>query len=109
MLNLERPALAALVPALLFLVAPVDAAPPDFSWLPSAPKLPPPEGQVIRVSTVDQLFQAASDIRPGGTILVADGHYMMPRYFELRTDDVTLRSQSCDRHKVILDGAESSS
>ena len=107
MLSLERPALAALVTALLFLAAPVDAAPHDFSWLARAPKLPPPEGQVIRVSTVDQLFQAASDVRPGGTVLVADGHYMMPRYFELRTDDVTLRSQSGDRHKVILDGAES--
>ncbi len=107
MLSLERSALAALVTALLLLAASVDAAPHDFSWLPRAPKLPPPEGQVIRVSTVDQLFQAASDVRPGGTILVADGHYMMPRYFELRTDDVTLRSESGDRHKVTLDGAES--
>ena len=106
MLSLEPPARAALVTALLFLAAPVDAA-PQISRLPRAPKLPPPEGQVIRVSTVAQLFQAASDVRPGGTILVADGHYMMPRYFELRTDDVTLRSQSGDRHKVILDGAES--
>lgn len=83
------------------------AAPPDFSWLPAAPELPPPAGQVIRVSTVDQLFRAAGDVRPGGTILVADGHYMMPRYFELRTDGVTLRGESGDRDKVILDGAES--
>jgi hypothetical protein len=100
-------ALAAFVTALLFLVAFVDAAPPDFSWLPPAPELPPPEGQVIRVSTVDQLFQAARDVQPGETILVADGHYMMPRYFELRTDNVTLRGETGDRNKVILDGAES--
>jgi len=107
MLSPKSFALAALGAALLFLAAPVDAAPPDFSWLPPAPELPPPEGQVIRVSTVDQLFQAARDVRPGGTILVADGHYMMPRYFELQTDDVTLRGLTGDRCKVILDGAES--
>ena len=72
MLSLDRSIPMALSTALLLLAAPVDAAPPDFSWLPPAPKLPPPEGQVIRVSTVDQLFQAASAVRPGGTILVAD-------------------------------------
>lgn len=86
---------------------PATAGVPDFSWLPSAPKLTPPEGEVMRVSTVDELFQAARDVRPGGTILVADGHYMMPRYFEIRTDGVTLRGESGDRGKVILDGAES--
>lgn len=107
MVSFARTALTALTIALMFVAAPVEAAPPDFSWLPPAPKLPPPEGQVIRVSTVDQLFQAALDVRPGGTILIADGHYMMPRYFELRTDDVTLRGESADRDKVILDGAES--
>ncbi len=80
---------------------------PDFSWLPPAPKLPPPSEKVIRVSTVKELFRAADQVEPGGTILLADGHYMMPRYFELRTDRVTLRSESGDRNKVILDGAES--
>ena len=92
---------------LFFLAGPADSAPPDFSWLPPAPKLPPPEGPVIHVSTVEQLFQAAQDVPPGGTILLADGHYRMPRYFELRTDRVTLRGQSGDRNKVILDGAQS--
>ena len=103
----RRMLLAALVPAMVTLIAKVEAAPPEFSWLSPAPQLPPPTGQVIRVSTVEELFQAASAIRPGGTILVDDGHYMLPRYFELRTDNVTLRGRSGNRNKVILDGAES--
>ena len=80
---------------------------PDFSWLPKAPPLPPPAGQVIRVATVDELFRAADVVRPGGTILLEDGHYMMPRYFELHTDNVTLRSASGRRERVIFDGAQS--
>ena len=80
---------------------------PDQSWLPEAPALPPPTGQVIRVSTVDALFRAANEVMPGGTILLADGHYMMPRYFELRTDNVILRSESGSRQHVVIDGAQS--
>lgn len=76
-------------------------------WLPKAPALPQPAANVIRVSTVDQLFRAARDVRPGGTILLADGHYLMPRYFELRTDRVTLRSESGRRERVVIDGKQS--
>ncbi len=82
----------------------IDAA-PDEQWFPKAPALLKPSGQVIRAKTVEDLFQAAKDVRPGGTILVADGHYMMPRYFALTTDNVTLRSESGNRQKVVLDGA----
>jgi hypothetical protein len=95
----------------LIYAAPAAAAepsgPPQIAWFPKAPPLPKPQGQVIRVESVEQLFQAAGDVKPGGTILLADGHYMMPRYFELRTDNVTLRSASGDRTKVVLDGARS--
>ncbi len=80
---------------------------PDFSWLPKAPPLPPPEGQVIRVKTVEELFAAAEKVQPGGTILLEDGHYYLPRYFELHTDNITLRSASGKRERVILDGAQS--
>lgn len=83
------------------------ADPPSQPWWPQAPALPAPRGQEIRVSTVQQLFQAADEVQPGGTILVADGHYMMPRYFELSTDNVTLRSESGQRNAVVLDGAQS--
>ena len=81
--------------------------PPSRPWFPKAPPLPPPTGEVIRVSSVDELFAAAGQVKPGGTILVEDGHYMMPRYFELKTDNVTLRGASGNREKVILDGAQS--
>ena len=79
----------------------------DQAWFPKAPSLPKPSGNVIQVKTVNELFQATKDIAPGGTILLADGHYLMPRYFELTTDNVILRGASGDRHKVILDGASS--
>jgi hypothetical protein len=80
---------------------------PDFSWVPKAPPLPPPSGEVIRASTVDELFAAAEKVKPGGTILLADGRYAMPRYFELHTDRVTLRGASGDRDRVVLDGSTS--
>ena len=81
--------------------------PPRRDWFPQAPPLPEPAGPVIRVATVDELFRAADAVEPGGTILVADGHYHMPRYFELRTDRVTLRSESGRPERVVLDGAGS--
>ena len=96
MCNVDPGVLSVFLSVTLF-AGPVAAAPPDCSWLPPAPRLPPPSGQVIRVATVEQLFEAARNVRPGGTILVADGHYMMPRYFELSTDGVTLRGASGDR------------
>lgn len=81
--------------------------PPSLRWVPKAPPLPPPQGPVIRVRTVDELFSAAERVSPGGTILMADGHYLLPRYFELHTDGVTLRSASGQRDRVVLDGAQS--
>lgn len=81
--------------------------PPQEPWFPKAPPLPQPTGQVIRAASVDALFRAARQIEPGGTILLAEGHYMMPRYFELRTAGVTLRGASGRREQVILDGARS--
>lgn len=87
--------------------APAIRRPPVFAWFPQAPPLPPPQGPVIPVSTVEELFAAADKVPPGGTILLADGHYLLPRYFELHTDGVTLRSASGRRDRVVLDGAKS--
>ncbi|MFC1792748.1 nitrous oxide reductase family maturation protein NosD [Planctomycetota bacterium] len=44
---------------------------------------------------------------PGQTILVEDGHYMMPQYVRISADNVTLRGASGHRERVIIDGAES--
>ena len=80
---------------------------PDRPWFPQAAPLPRPAGEIIRVSSVDELLAAVEEVPQGGTILVADGHYMMPRYLDIRTDDVTLRGASGNRHAVIIDAARS--
>ncbi len=92
--------------AILALSAGATAA-PSGNWSPIPPPLPAPTGQVIRVSNVEQLYRAAEVVEPGGTIMLADGHYMMPRYFAIKTDNVTIRGESNDRRRVILDGANS--
>ena len=81
--------------------------PPEQDWFPKAPALPRAKGTTIEVSDVQQLILALRKAEPGQTILLADGHYMMPRYILISTDNVTLRSASGDRKRVIIDGAES--
>jgi hypothetical protein len=76
------------------------------SWFPQAPPLPPSTGEVMRVSSVEELFQAVERVKPGGTILVADGYYDLPRRLNVRTDNVTLRSVSGRRERVVLDGGK---
>jgi len=82
--------------------------PPEQSWFPKAPPLPRPAGQVIKVSNVQELFRAVDEVKPGGTILLADGHYLMPRYIDIKTDNATLRGASGHRERVVIDGAKSS-
>jgi hypothetical protein len=82
--------------------------PPDQSWFPKAPALPRPMCKIIEVSNVQELFRGVDEVNPGGTILLADGHYLMPRYIEIKTDDVTLRGASGYRERVVIDGAKSS-
>ena len=93
--------------AFLLRASPPAGPPPGEPWLPEAPPLPPPEGEAIRVATVEELFAAVERVRPGGTILVEDGRYFLPRYLEIRTDRVTLRGASGRRERAILDGARS--
>jgi len=102
-----RRTLFCLVIAFSLAAAVVTAAPPAADWFPKAPALPAPTGQVIRASTPEQLLQAIAAAKPGATILLADGHYMLPRYVDITRDNITLRGESGDRHKVILDGARS--
>jgi len=74
-------------------------------WFPKAPPLPPPRGEVIRVATVDDLLAAVERVGPGGTILLADGHYRLPRVIVLREKkNITVRSAAGDPEKVSLSG-----
>ena len=80
---------------------------PRRSWFPVAPRQDPPTGVMVHVTTVEELLHAIDVARPGQTILLADGHYMLPRYVEIQTDSLTLRGASGDRHAVVLDGEQS--
>lgn len=75
------------------------------SWLAKAPALPPPKGQVIRVANADDLLAAVDRIEPGGTILLADGHYRVPHVIVLEgKTDVAIRSASGDPSNTVLSG-----
>lgn len=82
-------------------------APPNQPWFPQAPPLADRTGEVVHAANVKELFEAVDTIKPGGTILVADGHYPLPSVLTLATDNIALRSRSGNRHKVILDGTNS--
>jgi hypothetical protein len=67
--------------------------------------LPPPGGQVVQVATVDQLLSAVDRVGPGGTILLADGHYRLPRTIVLEGKRaIALRGASGDPARVTLSG-----
>ncbi|HWI56628.1 MAG TPA: right-handed parallel beta-helix repeat-containing protein, partial [Bacillota bacterium] len=74
-------------------------------WFPKTPPLPPPTGEVIPVATAAELLAAVDRLSPGGTILLADGEYKLPRTLVLSGQkNVTLRSASGDSAKVTLRG-----
>jgi hypothetical protein len=79
--------------------------PPRQPWFPKAPPLAKPAGKALRAASVAELFQAAKEVRPGGTILLADGHYSLPRTLDLHTDNITLRGESGRPEQVVIDGA----
>jgi len=81
--------------------------PPMQKWFPKAQPLAYSKGPVVRVSNARGLIKALQDVQPGWTILLADGCYQMPHYVEIRADNVTVRSESGNRERVIIDGSES--
>ncbi|MBN2136249.1 MAG: right-handed parallel beta-helix repeat-containing protein [Sedimentisphaerales bacterium] len=81
--------------------------PPRQPWFPKAPPLGKPQGEVVEVSNVPELIKALGQVKPGGTIFLADGHYMMPHFIEVKTDGVWLRGKSGLPERVVIDGAES--
>ncbi|HEY0550322.1 MAG TPA: right-handed parallel beta-helix repeat-containing protein [Verrucomicrobiae bacterium] len=75
------------------------------AWFAKAPPLPAPRGEVLRVADVEELLAAVDQVAPGGTILLADGHYKMPRVIVLAgKTNIAIRSASGDPAKVILSG-----
>lgn len=67
--------------------------------------LPPPAGNVVRVSTVAQLQNAINNLTGHTTLLIADGLYELTNTLNLRAvNNVTLRSASGDRNAVVLRG-----
>jgi hypothetical protein len=82
-----------------------EAGQPIPAWFPAAPSLAAPQGEVIRVATVDELLAAVDRVGPGGTILLADGHYKVPRVVVLREKKgISIRSAGGDPTKVVLSG-----
>ncbi len=80
---------------------------PMQKWFPRATALPQASGPTVLVSNVKELIKAINQAESGQTILIEDGHYMMPQYVQISADNVTLRSVSGHRERVIIDGAES--
>lgn len=67
--------------------------------------LPDRRGQIIQVSTTDELQQALSDVKPHETILVADGVYRLKQPLMVENKaHFTLRGASGDAAKVVLKG-----
>ena len=74
-------------------------------WVAQAPPLPPPQGEVLRVATAAELLAAVDRVGPADTILLADGHYKLPRVIVLQgKKDIAIRSASGDPLKVTLSG-----
>ncbi|MBI2948700.1 MAG: right-handed parallel beta-helix repeat-containing protein, partial [Verrucomicrobia bacterium] len=75
------------------------------AWFPKAPPLPPATGEIIRVATADEFLAAVDRVAPGGTILLADGQYKLPRTAVLqRKRNIAIRGVSGDPAKAILSG-----
>jgi lysophospholipase L1-like esterase len=92
---------------LLLLFTSGEAALGDPPVLNAPPTLPEPAGEVVDVSSVEELFRAVEEIPDGGTVRLADGHYFLPSVLTIAGDGVTLRSRSGDRTRVVLDGERS--
>lgn len=88
---------------LLIFSCSLSEAVPD--WLPKAPPLPSPAGEVLRVTNVEELIAAIDRLKPGTTILLADGDYRLTRPIVLRDQkDIAICSASGDPASVTLRG-----
>ena len=88
---------------LLILACSASHAAPD--WLPKPPPLPSPAGEVLRVTNVEELMAAIDRLKPGATILLANGEYKLTRPIVLRDQkDIAIRSASGNPASVTLRG-----
>ncbi|PCJ59046.1 MAG: hypothetical protein COA79_11855 [Planctomycetota bacterium] len=67
------------------------------------PGLPPDEGKIIHVSTIDEIILEIEEAEDHTTIIIAKGHYLMPRDILLTSHYVTIRGETGNRDDVILD------
>ena len=63
----------------------------------------PPEGPVVRVNSVSDLERAVAAAKPGVTIQLAAGTYVLRRTIDIATPRMTLRGQP-DAAEVIVEG-----
>ncbi len=68
--------------------------------------LPAPKGNIITVSSVKELRDAVNTANSEGniTILIEDGTYYLDNILYITADNITFRSKSGNREKVILKG-----
>ena len=62
-----------------------------------APPLPRPKEPIVRVGAARALYEAARTCKPGTTILLADGVYLLDRPVVIAADRVSLRGAGGDR------------
>ncbi len=71
----------------------------------NCPALTPPQGTTVTVDTVPELQAAVGNLVSGTTILIADGVYDLTNTLNIRdVTDVSIRSASGDRERVVLRG-----
>lgn len=64
----------------------------------------PEAGTTVVVATVDRLFAAVAEARPGTTILLRAGTYRLNRMLDIAVPDVTIRGQFASPGRVTLLG-----
>jgi hypothetical protein len=73
--------------------------------LPKAPRLAPPQGEIIHVATVDELSRAVERIVSDSTILLDKGHYTLSRPIILRQKkNIAIRGATGNPNQVTLSG-----
>lgn len=63
-----------------------------------------PQGQTVKVTTTEELKKAIEACPDAVTILLADGVYRLDTVLLQNRNGITIRGQSGDREKVVLDG-----